>query len=108
MSIKLTKSASDQVKKSALEAKMDNTPLRVAATRGADDSIHYGLGFDDVGSGSEKDHNFESNGVELVVAESSFDLLDGTTIDFVELEPKQFHFVFLNPNDPNYSPPTEE
>ena len=52
MSIKLTKSASDQIKKSALEAKMDNTPLRIAATRGADDSIHYGLGFDDVGSGS--------------------------------------------------------
>ena len=26
---------------------MDNTPLRVAATRNADNSIHYGLGFDD-------------------------------------------------------------
>lgn len=87
---------------------MDNTPLRVAATRHADNSIHYGLGFDDVGSGGEEDHCFESNGVELVVAESSLGLLDGTTIDFVELEPKQFHFVFLNPNDPNYSPPEEE
>ena len=108
MSIKMTKAAADQVRKSALEAKMDNTPLRVAATRNADHSIHYGLGFDDVGSGSEKDHRFESNGIDLVVAESSFGLLDGTTIDFVELEPKQFHFVFLNPNDPNYSPPEEE
>ena len=104
----MTKVAADQVKKSALEAKMDNTPLRIAATRSADNSIHYGLGFDDVGGGSEKDHYFESNGVELVVAESSFNLLDGATIDFVELEPKQFHFVFLNPNDPSYSPPTEE
>ena len=87
---------------------MDNAPLRVAATRNADNSIHYGLGFDDVGSGSEEDHCFESNGIELVVAESSLGLLNGTTIDFVELEPKQFHFVFLNPNDPNYSPPKEE
>ncbi|MCY3803310.1 MAG: iron-sulfur cluster assembly accessory protein [Gammaproteobacteria bacterium] len=108
MSVKMTKAAADQVRKSALEAKMDNTPLRVAATRNADNSIHYGLGFDDVGSGSEKDHCFESNGIELVVAESSLGLLDGTTIDFVELEPKQFHFVFLNPNDPNYSPPEQE
>ena len=107
MSVKMTKAAADQVRKSAFEAKMDNTPLRVAATRNADKSLHYGLGFDDVGSGSEKDHRFESNGIELVVAESSMDLLDGTTIDFVELEPKQFHFVFLNPNDPNYSPPEE-
>lgn len=107
MSVKMTKSAADQVRKSAFEAKVDNTPLRVAVTRNADNSLHYGLGFDDVGSGSEKDHRFESNGVELVVADSSMDLLDGTTIDFVELEPKQFHFVFLNPNDPNYSPPEE-
>ena len=90
VSIKMTKAAADQAKKSALEAKLDNTPLRIAATRNADNSIHYGLGFDDVGSGDEKDHHFESNGVELVVAESSFGLLDGTTIDFIELKPKQF------------------
>ncbi|MCY4642176.1 MAG: iron-sulfur cluster assembly accessory protein [Gammaproteobacteria bacterium] len=107
MSISLTKTAADQVKKAALVAQLDNTPLRIAATRNKDNSIHYGMGFDDVGSGDEKDYHFESNGVELVVAESSFGLLDGTTIDFVELEPKQFHFVFLNPNDPDYSPPTE-
>ena len=104
----MTKAAADQAKKSALEAQLDNIPLRIAATLNKDNSIHYGMGFDDIGSGDEKDFHFESNGVALVVAESSLDLLDGTTIDFVELEPKQFHFVFLNPNDPSYSPPTEE
>ena len=108
MTVKITKAAADQIKKSALESKLDDTPLRIAATRNADNSIHYGLGFDDIGSGKEKDHRFESNGVEIVVAESSLELLRGTTIDFVEMAPKQFHFVFLNPNDPNYSPPTEE
>ena len=108
MSVEITKAAADQVKKSALESKLDNTPLRIAATRKADNSIHYGLGFDDTGASKEKDHRFESNGVEIIVAESSLELLQGTTIDFVELQPKQFHFVFLNPNDPNYSPPTED
>ena len=108
MSIKVTVTAADQIKKAALESNLENTPLRIAATRKPDNSIHYGLGFDDVGNSGGKDHSYESNGVQIVVADSSFELLKGTTLDFVELEPKQFNFVFLNPNDPNYSPPTED
>jgi len=107
MSIEVSEAAAEQIKKAALESKLENTPLRIAATRNEDDSLHYGLGFDDVGSSEEKDHKFESNGVEVVVADSSLNLLTGTTLDYVELEPKQFHFVFLNPNDPNYTPPTD-
>lgn len=107
MTIEVTETAANQIKKAAVESKLENAPLRIAATRNDDNSIHYGLGFDDIGSDNEKDHSFNSNGVEVVVAESSIELLTGTTIDYVELEPKQFHFVFLNPNDPNYTPPTE-
>ncbi|MEJ2115465.1 MAG: iron-sulfur cluster assembly accessory protein [Gammaproteobacteria bacterium] len=107
MTIKVTETAAEQIKKAAIESKLENTPLRIAATRNSDNSIHYGLGFDDIGSNKEKDHSFESNGVEVVIADSSFELLNGTTLDYVELEPKQFHFVFLNPNDPNYVPPVE-
>ncbi len=108
MSIEVTVAAANVIKKSAVESKLENTALRIAATRNTDNTIHYGLGFDDIGGASDKDHYFKSNGVEIVVAESSLELLEGTTIDYVELEPKQFNFVFLNPNDPNYSPPTEE
>jgi iron-sulfur cluster assembly protein len=107
MTIKVTKIAAEQIKKAAVESKLENTALRIAATRNQDDSIHYGLGFDDVGSHKEKDHSFQSNGVDIVVADSSLELLNGTTLDYVELEPKQFHFVFLNPNDPSYIPPKE-
>jgi iron-sulfur cluster assembly protein len=107
MTIEVTEVAANQIKKAAVESKLESTPLRIAATRNSDNSIHYGLGFDDIGSNDEKDHAYHSNGVDIVVAESSIKLLSGTTIDYVELEPKQFHFVFLNPNDPNYSPPTE-
>ncbi len=107
MSFEITKTAANIIKKSAIESKLENTPLRIAATRNADNSIHYGLGFDDIGGSSDKDHYFESNGVEIVIADSSLELLKGATLDYVELEPKQFNFVFLNPNDPSYSPPTE-
>ena len=107
MSIQVTETAAEQIKKAAVESKLENTALRIAATRNQDHSIHYGLGFDDVGSNKEKDHAFQSNGVEIIVADSSLELLKGTTLDYVELEPKQFHFVFLNPNDPNYTPPKE-
>ena len=108
MTISVTLAAAEQIKKSAVESKLENTPLRIAATRMEDNSLHYGLGFDDVGQSNDSDHTFKSNGVEIVVADSSFELLSGTTLDYIELEPKQFHFVFLNPNDPNYSPPTEK
>ena len=108
MSIEVSISAANIIKKSAIESKLENTPLRIAATRNADNSIHYGLGFDDVDNKVDKDHHFESNGIAIVVAESSLELLNGTTIDYVELEPKQFNFVFLNPNDPNYSPFSKE
>lgn len=108
MSIEVTITAAEIIKKSAIESKLENTPLRIAATRNADDSIHYGLGFDDVGGESNNDHHFESNGVNIVIADTSLELLKGATLDYVELEPKQFNFVFLNPNDPNYTPPKEE
>ncbi len=34
-------------------------------------------------------------------------LLDQATMDYVEIEPGQFHFIFLNPKDPSYQAPTE-
>lgn len=102
--ISVTPAAAEQIKKSALESQVEQLPLRIAATKQADGSIHYGMGFDDVGNKEGEDTSYNSHGVDIVVANSSRDLLAGTVIDYVELEPKQFHFVFLNPNDPNYQP----
>ena len=102
--ISITETAANQIKKSVLETQAEAMPLRIAATKNADGSIHYGMGFDDVGNKQENDHTYSSRGISIVVAASSHDLLKGTVIDYVELEPKQFHFVFLNPNDPNYQP----
>jgi len=82
--------------------------LRIAAKRNADTTIHYGMGFDDISGNLGTDHLFTTHGVDIIVAETSLPLVDGMTIDFVEIEPQGFHFVFLNPNDPNYKPPPEE
>ena len=104
--IKVTPAAAKQIKHSAKEAHLEGLALRVAATRQADGSIHYGMGFDD--AGRENDLKFDSEGIEVVVAPTSLDLLDGTTIDFVELEEGKNEFIFVNPNDPNYSAPADE
>ena len=105
--ISVTEKAAEQIKQSALQSQTDNLPLRIAATKNPDGSLHYGMGFDDVGNNDGEDLSFSSNGVDIVVAKSSFELLKGTIVDYAELEPKQFHFVFMNPNDPNYQPGSE-
>ncbi len=102
--VSISEAAAEIIKKSALESQTDNLPLRIAVTKRQDGSFHYGMGFDDVGNADGEDKTFHSNGVDIVVSASSFDLLKGTVIDYIELEAKQFHFVFLNPNDPNYKP----
>ena len=35
-------------------------------------------------------------------------LLDQATMDYIEMEPGQFHFIFLNPKDSGYRPPTAD
>lgn len=104
--ITLTPEAADQIRRSAVQGRMEGMPLRVAVTQNPDKSLHYAMGFDDVPN--EKDHRFSSQGIDIVVSDSSFELLSGTTVDYVELERGTMHFIFLNPNDPNYSPPTED
>ena len=51
---------------------------------------------------------FSSEGVQIVMAPEFVPLLDAATLDFVELEPGDSQFIFLNPNDANYVPPSED
>ena len=101
----VTDKAAEQIKFSAEQGGMEMLPLRLAADRTTDGGIHYGMGFDD--SQHEEDKTFTSSGVTIVVTNKSLELLDGMTIDFVELDDGKKEFVFLNPNDPNYTPPAD-
>jgi iron-sulfur cluster assembly protein len=61
------------------------------------------MGFDD--NQHEGDLHLAIEGLDVVVSETSKILLDGATIDYVEIEPDTFQFIFMNPNDVNYVPP---
>lgn len=100
--IKLTPAAAKQIRLSAKQGNLEGLPLRLAGKKNTDGSIHYGLGFDD---NKEDDTTFSSDGIDLVISSASIDLIDGMTVDFVELEPGKPQFIFLNPKDPNYLPP---
>jgi iron-sulfur cluster assembly protein len=102
--ISVTAEAAKQIKLSARQGKAEGMPLRIAATRNDDDSIHYGMGFDD---SKEDDISITSEDVEIVVSPISAELLNDTVLDFVELEPGKHQFIFMNPNDPGYKPPQE-
>jgi iron-sulfur cluster assembly protein len=102
--IKITPEAASQIKLSTEQSNSASMPLRIAATKNADDTIHYGMGFDDK---NDDDISIISEDIEIIVAPVSAELLKNTTLDFVEIEPGKKQFIFMNPNDPEYTPPSE-
>ncbi|MFV2005151.1 MAG: HesB/IscA family protein [Gammaproteobacteria bacterium] len=102
--ITVTPAAAAQIKLSAEQSKTEGMSLRIAATRNDDSSIHYGMGFDD---SKEDDIIVAAGDIEIIVSAASAELLKDTTIDFVEIEPEKYQFIFMNPNDPNYKSPVE-
>lgn len=101
--ISLSTAALEQIRLSTDSGEQSSTPLRIAAKRLEDGSFHYAMGFDTQRLPGDTFFNFD--GVDLVVSVGSRDLVDGMTIDFVELQPGENQFIFLNPNDPEYVPP---
>ena len=95
--ITVTPEAAEQIRESARHGKLEGVPLRVAVTRLEDGSFHYALGFDD--NSHDGDRSFQSEGIDIVIAPPSMDMLNGTVIDYVDLEGKM-EIVFINPNDP--------
>ena len=100
--ITVTPAAAEQIKLSAKQSNAEGLPLRLAASRNPDGSIHYGMGFAD--QENDQDLSYKTEGVTIVVAPTSFELLDKMELDFVELENGEKNFIFKNPNDPNYKP----
>jgi iron-sulfur cluster assembly protein len=101
--ITITPAAADQIRASARAGDMESLAIRIAARREPDGSIHYGLGFDD--NEQDGDLRLSVEGVDVVIGEASRILVDGMTMDYVEIEPGAWQFIFLNPNDVNYVPP---
>jgi iron-sulfur cluster assembly protein len=66
---------------------------RGAPPRDADGSIQYGMGFDEPGEGEQP--SLQADGVTVLIAGSSRALLQDTQLDFVELSPGEFNFIFV-------------
>lgn len=99
---RITEAVAKQIIEQKSQTDDKNLVLRVAAKTNKDGSFDYGMGFDETKEGDVKIHQYS---VDVIMDRQSAELLDDATMDYVELEQNQFHFVFLNPLDPNYTPP---
>jgi iron-sulfur cluster assembly protein len=93
---KLSAEAASQIRQAAQQNGAQDMALRIAAKRERDGSIQYGMGFD---AEREQDVQLVMEGVTVLISHQSKDLLNGAMLDFVELNPGEFQFIFINPND---------
>lgn len=89
----LTSAAAEQIQESARRSAAHDLALRIAARQVDDGSIEYGMGFDDA---REDDMRLQIEGVAVVIADPHQPLLEDITLDFVELEPGAFNFIFIS------------
>jgi iron-sulfur cluster assembly protein len=99
--LSLTTAAASQIRRAASDAGSADWALRVAAKRERDGSITFGMGFDEPREG---DMPLQVQGVNVVIAPPSQPMLDGIVLDFVELEPGQFNFIFTPETEPTEKP----
>jgi len=100
--ITVTPQAAEQIAKSAQQAGAGKVCLRLAARLDDKGVVEYGMGFDDKADGDTK---VATNGITLLVSPGSIELLTGATLDFVEINPGEWRFIFVNPNDPSHKAP---
>ncbi len=101
----LTEAAQKQVIISAESGDSVGDPLRIAARMKEDGSIDYLMGFDQA---QEDDIQVECGEVKVVFAPEYRRLLEGATMDYVEIESGEQRFIFLNPNDETFIPPRQD
>ncbi len=89
----LTSAAAQQIQQSANASNTQHMALRLAAKVDSDGSLQYGMGFDDP---NETDLKLSLEGVNIVIGAEYQALLDETTLDFVEIEPGEFNFIFVD------------
>jgi iron-sulfur cluster assembly protein len=99
--ITITPSAAKQIRIAATKSDSDEMGLRIAVRRAADGTFDYAMGFDEARG---DDVVLNSEGIALVVSPQQRDLLDGMTLDYVELEAGDFRFIFVNPNESGSHP----
>jgi len=100
--ITVTPQAAEQIARSAQQTGAGRVCLRLAARLDDKGVLEYGMGFDDQVDG---DTQVPAGDITLLIASSSVELLTGATLDYVEINPGEWRFIFINPNDPSHKPP---
>jgi len=98
----VTENAVKQILAAKKQSDAEDLLLRVAARFTDDRSIEYTMGFDEQ---KENDEAVKFDDLVVVIDQNSQGLLEDCILDYVEFEPEQFKFIFLNPLDPNYVAP---
>lgn len=87
----LTKAAAQQIHRAATDSGATDMALRIAAKVDPDGSLQYGMGFDEP---KDEDMRLDLCGIAVVIGGESQELLVDTVLDFVELKPGEFNFIF--------------
>lgn len=103
--ITVTPEAQKQIRIAAEQSGSAHLALRLAAKHNPDGSFGYGMGFDEP---ADDDLSYRIGEIEVIMDAQYGPLLNGATLDFVEIEPGEHSFIVLNPNDPHYVPPGED
>tara|TARA_B100000927_G_scaffold76510_1_gene60984 strand:- start:857 stop:1249 length:393 start_codon:yes stop_codon:yes gene_type:complete len=100
----ITDKAAKQISSASAASDSKGWPLRIAVDI-KEGKFNYLMGFD---QSKEEDLRLKINSVEIIISPDSMVNLKNCKLDFVEIEKDKYEFIFLNPNDPSYSPPNEE
>ena len=87
----LTPAAAQQIQQAANASGATDMALRIAAKVDTDGSLQYGMGFDEP---RDEDMRLDLAGIAVVIGGESQELLADTVLDFVELNPGEFNFIF--------------
>lgn len=100
----ITENAAEQIIKQMKETNSQGLGLRFAAKFSEDRSIQYMMGFDEI---AESDTPLTIANIKVLMDEETSTLMEEAKLDFVELEPGDFQFIFINPLDPSYVAPDD-
>ena len=89
----LTSAAAQQIQIAAQTSSAEHMALRLAAKLDDEGNIQYGMGFDEP---DDDDLKLNLEGVSVVIGAPYQALLEEITLDFVEMEPGEFNFIFLD------------
>lgn len=98
----VTQTAAVQIAKAAELSGAQGLGLRIAAKITPEGDVEFGMGFDE--ARIEDMEIVCQAGVNVLIGPKSWEILKGATMDYVELAPGQFGFVFIPPREEEPAP----